>query len=199
MENFDVVVIGGGPGGYVSAIRAAQLGLKTALVEQKALGGVCLNLGCIPSKALLRNAELAYLLRVNASAFGIAMDNLRLDYGAAYKRSRQVSQRLTKGVAFLMKSRDISVYYGRGFLLSPREVRVDASDGSSQTIAAKNIVLATGAHPVVVPGMEPDGEKILDYVHAILLKAGQIALIIGGGRWVEFATSGIATHGSAPG
>ena len=190
MENFDVVVIGGGPGGYVSAIRAAQLGLKTALVEQKALGGVCLNLGCIPSKALLRNAELAYLLRVNASAFGIAMDNLRLDYGAAYKRSRQVSQRLTKGVAFLMKSRDISVYYGRGFLLSPREVRVDASDGSSQTIAAKNIVLATGAHPVVVPGMEPDGEKILDYVHAILLeKLPKSALIIGGGAiGVEFAT-----------
>ena len=190
MEVFDVVVVGAGPGGYVSAIRAAQLGLKTALVEQKALGGVCLNIGCIPSKALLRNAELAYLLRVNAEAYGIHVDNLSLDYGAAYKRSRQVSQRLTKGVGFLMKKHGISVYSGRGFLLSPSEVRVDASDGGSQTLSAKNIILATGAHPVVVPGMEPDGEKILDYAHAIMLeKLPKSALIIGGGAiGVEFAT-----------
>jgi len=190
MENFDVVVVGAGPGGYVSAVRAAQLGFRAALVEQKALGGVCLNIGCIPSKALLRNAELAYLLRTNADSYGIRMDNLSLDYGAAYKRSRQVSQRLTKGVGFLMKKHGISVYSGRGFLLSPSEVRVDASDGGSQTLSAKNIILATGAHPVVVPGMEPDGEKILDYAHAIMLeKLPKSALIIGGGAiGVEFAT-----------
>jgi len=118
------------------------------------------------------------------------VDNLSLDYGAAYKRSRQVSQRLTKGVGFLMKKHGISVYSGRGFLLSPSEVRVDASDGGSQTLSAKNIILATGAHPVVVPGMEPDGEKILDYAHAIMLeKLPKSALIIGGGAiGVEFAT-----------
>ncbi|MEL7646015.1 MAG: dihydrolipoyl dehydrogenase [Anaerolineaceae bacterium] len=190
MENFDIVVVGAGPGGYVSAIRSAQLGLKTALVEQKALGGVCLNIGCIPSKALLRNAELAYLLRTNAESYGIRMDNLSLDYSAAYKRSRQVSQRLIKGVGFLMKKHGISVFNGRGFLLSASEVRVEASDGSNQTLGAKNIILATGAHPAVVPGMEPDGEKILDYAGAIMLeRLPKSALIIGGGAvGVEFAT-----------
>jgi len=103
MDNFDVVVIGSGPGGYVSAIRAAQLGLKVAIVERKALGGVCLNIGCIPSKALLRNAELVYLMRTQAAEFGIQDEIVTFDYNAAYKRSRQVSERLTKGVSFLMK------------------------------------------------------------------------------------------------
>jgi len=190
MENFDVVVVGAGPGGYVSAVRAAQLGFKAALVEQKDLGGVCLNIGCIPSKALLRNAELAYLLRTNAHSYGIQMDNLSLDYSAAFKRSRQVSQRLTKGVGFLMKKHGISVFNGRGSLLSPTEVQVEAGDGSSQTLGAKHVILATGAHPAVVPGMEPDGDKILDYSHAIMLEQlPKSALIIGGGAiGVEFAT-----------
>ena len=190
MENFDVVIIGGGPGGYVCAVRSAQSGLKTALVEQKDLGGVCLNLGCIPSKALLRNAELAHLLRTNAHSYGIQMDNLSLDYGAAFKRSRQVSQRLTKGVGFLMKKHCVSVFNGRGTLSGPTEVQVALADGSIQALNASNIVLATGAHPTVVPGMEPDGEKILDYSHAILLEQlPKSALIIGGGAiGVEFAT-----------
>ena len=102
MKQFDVVVVGAGPGGYVSAIRAAQLGKKVAIVERKYMGGVCLNVGCIPSKALLRNAELANILRTEAKEFGIQAENLHLDYGAAFKRSRQVSERLTKGVDFLM-------------------------------------------------------------------------------------------------
>jgi dihydrolipoamide dehydrogenase len=190
MENFDVVIIGGGPGGYVCAVRSAQSGLKTALVEQKDLGGVCLNLGCIPSKALLRNAELAHLLRTNALSYGIQMDNLSLDYGAAFKRSRQVSQRLTKGVGFLMKKHCVSVFNGRGALSGPTEVQVALADGSTQALNANNIVLATGAHPTAVPGMQPDGEKILDYSHAILLEQlPKSALIIGGGAiGVEFAT-----------
>src|SRR5690606_7964756 len=142
-------------------------GLKTALVEQKDLGGVCLNLGCIPSKALLRNAELAHLLRTNAHSYGIQMDNLSLEYGAAFKRSRQVSQRLTKGVGFLMKKHCVNVFNGRGTLSGPKEVQVALADGSTQALNANNIVLATGAHPTAVPGMQPDGEKILDYSHAI--------------------------------
>lgn len=190
MEPFDVVVIGGGPGGYVSAIRAAQLGLKVALVEQKALGGVCLNVGCIPSKALLRNAELVYLMRTQAPEFGFQAENLTFDYGAAYKRSRQVSQRLTRGVGFLMKKNAIQVIEGHGEIVTPQEVLVRAADGSPQTLSTKNVVLATGAHATVIPGMEPDGQKILDYEDAILLQQlPKSAVIIGGGAvGVEFAT-----------
>jgi len=119
MDNFDVVVIGSGPGGYVSAIRAAQLGLKVAIVERKALGGVCLNIGCIPSKALLRNAELVYLMRTQAAEFGIQDEIVTFDYNAAYKRSRQVSERLTKGVSFLMKKNNIAVIEGHGEIANP--------------------------------------------------------------------------------
>lgn len=190
MEPFDVVVIGGGPGGYVSAIRAAQLGLKVTLVEQKALGGVCLNVGCIPSKALLRNAELVYLMRTQAPEFGVQAENLTFDYGAAYKRSRQVSQRLTRGVGFLMKKNAIQVIEGHGEIVTPQEVLVRTADGSTRTLSTKNIVLATGAHATVIPGMEPDGQKILDYEDAILLQQlPKSAVIIGGGAvGVEFAT-----------
>ena len=109
MKQFDVVVLGAGPGGYVAAIRAAQLGRKVGIIEKENLGGVCLNVGCVPSKALLRNAELAYLMRTSAKEFGISFENLQLDYSAAYKRSRQVSQRLTKGISFLMKKNNIEV------------------------------------------------------------------------------------------
>ena len=107
-EQYDVVVIGAGPGGYVAAIRAAQLGLKTAIVDKQWLGGVCLNVGCIPSKALLRNAEIAHTLREGGKEFGFSFDNLKLDFGAAAKRSRQVSDRLVKGVGFLMKKNNFS-------------------------------------------------------------------------------------------
>jgi dihydrolipoamide dehydrogenase len=190
MDNFDVVVIGSGPGGYVSAIRAAQLGLKVAIVERKALGGVCLNIGCIPSKALLRNAELVYLMRTQAAVFGIQAENLTFDYNAAYKRSRQVSERLTKGVSFLMKKNNITVIEGHGEIANPGEVLVREADGETQTLSTRNIILATGAHPTIIPGMEPDGEKILDYEDAILLQElPKSAVIIGAGAvGVEFAT-----------
>jgi len=116
MSDFQVLVIGAGPGGYVAAIRASQLGFKTAIVDKQWLGGVCLNVGCIPSKALLKNAEVAYTLRERGKEFGFALENLSLDYSAAVKRSRQVSDRLTKGVGFLMKKNNIQVFMGEARL-----------------------------------------------------------------------------------
>ncbi len=190
MKQFDVVVLGAGPGGYVAAIKAAQLGKKVGIVEREHLGGVCLNVGCIPSKALLRNAELAHLLRTNAKEFGISFDNLQLDYSAAFKRSRQTSQRLVKGVSFLMKKNNIEVISGEGKLTAPGKLSVSLTAGGEEEVEAKDIILATGAHATVIPGMEPDGEKILDYRNAILLEAlPKSAVIIGGGAiGIEFAT-----------
>lgn len=190
MREFDVVVVGAGPGGYVAAIRASQLGLKAAIIDKQWLGGVCLNVGCIPSKALLHNAEIAHTLLTKASDFGISFDNLGLDYSAAFKRSRQASQRLTKGVAFLMKKNNIEVIEGTAKLTGAGKIKVDLKAGGEEEIQAKDIILATGAHATVIPGMEPDGEKLLDYVHAIMLeKLPKSAVIIGGGAiGVEFAT-----------
>lgn len=190
MKQFDVIVLGAGPGGYVAAIRASQLGLKTAIVDKKWLGGVCLNEGCIPSKALLHNAEIAYTLRSNAKEYGISFDKLELDYSAAFKRSRQVSQRLTKGVAFLMKKNKIEVFEGTGKLAGKGKVVVELNAGGQEEIEARDIILSTGAHATVVPGMEPDGEKVLDFSQAIMIeKLPKSAVIIGGGAiGVEFAT-----------
>ena len=190
MKQFDVAVLGAGPGGYVAAIKAAELGKKVAIIEREYLGGVCLNVGCIPSKALLRNAELAHLLRTEAEEFGISFENLQLDYSAAFKRSRQVSQRLTKGVAFLMKKNNIEVVNGEGKLIAPDRILVTLTDGGEEEVQAKDIILATGAHAAVIPGMEPDGEKILNYRHAIMLESlPKSAVIIGGGAiGIEFAT-----------
>lgn len=190
MKEYDVVVVGAGPGGYVCAIRAAQLGKKVAIVEKQWLGGVCLNIGCIPSKALLRNADLAITMREHAADYGISFDNLKLDYGAAFTRSRQVSSRLTKGVAFLMKKNKIDVLMGLGKFTAVDTLEVTLNDGGSETIKAKDFVIATGAHATVVPGMEPDGKKVLDYSHAIMLESlPKSAVIIGGGAiGVEFAT-----------
>lgn len=190
MKQFDVIVIGAGPGGYVAAIRASQLGLKTAIIDKKWLGGVCLNEGCIPSKALLHNAEIAFTLRTEAKTYGISFDNLELDYSAAFKRSRQVSQRLTKGIAFLMKKNKIEVFEGIGKLAGKGKVIVELNAGGQEEIEAKDVILSTGAHATVIPGMEPDGEKVLNYSHAIMLEQlPKSAVIIGGGAiGVEFAT-----------
>lgn len=190
MKQFDVVVIGAGPGGYVAAIRASQLGLKAAIIDKEWLGGVCLNVGCIPSKALLHNAEIAHTLLTKASDYGFSFENLQLDYSAAFKRSRQVSQRLTKGVAFLMKKNNIEVIEGNARLVGAGKVKVELKAGGEEEIEAKDIILATGAHATVIPGMEPDGEKLLDYIHAIMLeKLPKSAVVIGGGAiGVEFAT-----------
>jgi dihydrolipoamide dehydrogenase len=190
MSNYDVVVIGAGPGGYVCAIRAAQLGLKVAIVEKQWLGGVCLNVGCIPSKALLKNAELAHTLRERAADFGISFDNLKLDYGAAVKRSRQVSDRLVKGVGFLMKKNGIEVFMGTAKLAGKDKVTVVDSEGKTQELTARNMVLATGAHAISIPGVKPDGKQVLTYWEAILQpNLPESVVIIGAGAiGVEFAT-----------
>ena len=190
MSEYDVVVIGAGPGGYVSAIRASQLGLKTAIVDKQWLGGVCLNVGCIPSKALLKNAEVAHTLRERGKEFGFSFENLQLDFSAAVKRSRQVSDRLTKGVGFLMKKNNIDVYMGAAKLTGPTALTVTDKDGKTQELQAKNIIIATGAFSASIPGVTVDGEKIVSYQEAILQeKRPESVVIIGAGAiGMEFAT-----------
>ncbi len=167
-ENFDVVVIGAGPAGYVAAIRAAQLKQKVAIVDKQWLGGVCLNVGCIPSKSLLKNAEVAHTLRERAKDFGFSFDNLKLDYGVAVKRSRQNSDRLAKGVGFLMKKNNITVFMGEAKFKSKDTLAVTDKDGKVTELKAKNIIVATGASAAVPPVWKVDGEKVVTYREAIL-------------------------------
>jgi dihydrolipoamide dehydrogenase len=188
---YDVIVIGAGPAGYVCAIRAAQLGLKTAVAEKESLGGVCLNVGCIPSKALLRNAEVVRILKNGGREFGFETGEVRVDYAAAVKRSRQVSARMVKGVEFLLKKNSIDVLRGSACLREPGAIELTPVEGGSATrLTAKHIVLATGARPVLPPGIVPDGERILTYREAILQETlPASAVIIGGGPiGLEFAT-----------
>jgi dihydrolipoamide dehydrogenase len=190
MTDYDVIVIGAGPGGYVAAIRASQLGLKVAIVDKQWLGGVCLNVGCIPSKALLKNAELAHTLRERSKEFGISFENLQLDYSAAVKRSRTVSARLVSGVKFLMKKNNIDVYMGAARLTGKDKLTVTDAEGKITELGAKNIIIATGAYPFVIPGIQVDGEKVLTYKEAILqTRRPESVIIIGAGAiGVEFAT-----------
>jgi len=190
MSDYDVIVLGAGPGGYVCAIRAAQLGLKTAVVEKQWLGGVCLNVGCIPSKSLLKNAEVAHTLRERGKEFGFSFENLTLDFGVAVKRSRQVSDRLVKGVGFLMKKNTIDVHMGTGKVTARDTVVVTDKDGKTSELKTKNIVVATGASVAVPPGWQIDGEKVVTYLEAILQeKLPKSVVIIGAGAiGVEFAT-----------
>src|SRR5690606_16716641 len=145
---YDVTIIGGGPGGYVAAIRAGQLGLKTALVEKEHLGGICLNWGCIPTKSLLHSASVVDLLQ-RAKDFGISFDNLQIDFGKAIDRSRQAAERLQRGVQYLMKKNQVDVFTGTGSLLSPQRVLVEPEGVEIQT---RYIILATGARPRSIPG-----------------------------------------------
>ena len=190
MSDYDVIVIGAGPAGYVAAIRAAQLGLKTAIIDKQWLGGVCLNVGCIPSKALLRNAEIAHLLREGGKEFGFSFENLNLDYSSAVKRSRQVSARLTKGVAFLMKKNNIEVLMGTAKLTATDTVTITTEEGSSRSLTAKNIIIATGASVAIPSGWQVDGKVVVTYLEAILQEQlPQSAVIIGAGAiGLEFAT-----------
>lgn len=190
LATYDVLVLGAGPAGYVAAIRAAQLGLHTAVVEHRWLGGVCLNVGCIPSKALLKNAEIAHVLRQRSQEFGIAGENLQTDYAAAVRRSRQVAERLSKGVGFLLRKNNVTVYQGEAVLLAPDRVGVRAGDGSQLEVRAANLVIATGASAAVPNGWPVDGERVLTYLEAILQERfPRSAVIIGGGAiGVEFAT-----------
>lgn len=188
-NDYDVAVLGAGPGGYVAAIRAAQLGQKVAIVEKQALGGVCLNVGCIPSKALLKNAEVAHTLQHRAKEFGFSFDNLELDYGVAFKRSRQVSERLVKGVGFLMRKHKIDVFEGAGTIKSANELEVSLNDGGEKKITADNLIIATGASTRSIPGVEIDGEVIVTYYEAIMSdELPEQAVIVGAGPiGMEFA------------
>jgi len=190
MTAYDVVVIGGGPGGYVAAIKSAQLGKKTAVVEKQWLGGVCLNIGCIPSKALLKNADVAHMLREGGREFGFKVEGLELDFPSAVKRSRQVSGRLTKGVGFLMKKHKIDVYMGTAAFKDRSTLAVTLNDGGEEELKAENIIIATGASSMIIPGMEPDGEAVLTYTEAILQeKLPKSVVIVGAGAiGLEFAT-----------
>ncbi len=188
-STYDVVIIGAGPGGYVAAIRAAQLGMKVALVEREHLGGVCLNWGCIPTKSLLRNAEVARLLG-EGKEFGFSVENVTLDYGAAVDRSRKVAARLVKGVETLMKGNHIDVVWGSAKLASPTSVVVTGKDGTVQTLTAKAIIIATGSRARLIPGVAADGERVLTARHALERRElPQSAIIIGAGPiGLEFAT-----------
>lgn len=189
-ENFDVVVIGAGPAGYVAAIRAAQLKQKVAIVDKQWLGGVCLNVGCIPSKSLLKNAEVAHTLRERGKDFGFSFENLKLDYGVAVKRSRQNSDRLTKGVGFLMKKNGITVFMGEAKFQSKDTLAVTDKDGKAAELKAKNIIVATGASAAVPGAWKVDGQKVVTYLEAILQdKLPKSVVVIGSGAiGVEFST-----------
>ena len=187
-QTYDVTVIGGGPGGYVAAIRAAQLGLKVALIEKENLGGVCLNWGCIPTKALLRNAEVISLLG-EGKEFGFSITGFEADYGAAVDRSRKVSDRLVKGVGVLMRNNNIDVIEGTGALLSARSIEVRLNGGGSRTVQTQNVILATGGRARTIPGVTPDGDRLLTYREAIVLRdLPASAIIVGAGPiGMEFA------------
>ena len=187
-EHYDVVVIGAGPGGYVAAIRAAQLGLKTAVVEKQYWGGVCLNVGCIPSKALIRNAELANTITKEAKTFGITGDNISMDFGAAHKRSRKVSSSIVKGVHYLMKKNKIQEINGRGEFVSDKEISIVDGDDKGKKITFDNAIIATGSVVKSLPGVEIGG-NIVSYEEQILDEnAPKSMVIIGAGAiGMEFA------------
>ena len=187
-EKYDVVIIGGGPGGYVAAVRAAQLGLRLALVEREELGGVCLNWGCIPTKALLRNAEVIGLLG-EGRTFGFEVEGVQVDYGAAVDRSRKVSTRLVKGVGALMRKNKIEVVEGTGRIVEPGVVHVALNDGGERTLETGAIVVATGARPRSIPGVDIDGERVITSRHALEMRdLPESVIVVGAGPiGMEFA------------
>jgi dihydrolipoamide dehydrogenase len=186
-NSFDIVVIGSGPGGYVAAIRAAQLGLKSAIVERDQLGGICLNWGCIPTKALLRSAEI-YHYMTHAKEFGLSAEKVGFDAAAVVQRSRGVAKRMNDGVKFLMKKNKITVIEGAAKITKTGEIKVEGKDAG--TYQAKHIILATGARPRVLPGIEPDKKLIWTYFEAMVPeKMPKSLLVIGSGAiGVEFAS-----------
>ncbi len=190
MSTYDIAVIGGGPGGYVAAIRAAQLGLKVALVERDKLGGICLNWGCIPTKALLRSSEVFSLFK-HASNYGLKADEAEFDFTKIIERSRKVSQQLSNGIAYLMKKNKITVLQGTGKLKSNTEITVlDSTSTPIEDVVAKNIIIATGARAKVIPGLEPDNEYIWDYRAALAPteKPNSLLVVGSGAIGIEFAS-----------
>ena len=187
--DYDVIVVGGGPGGYVTAIRAAQLGFRTAVVEREHLGGVCLNWGCIPTKTLLRSAEI-YEYMQHARSFGLRAENISFDLKDMVTRSRKVAEKLSGGVKYLLKKNRVTVIEGHGRLVGEQRLTVEKESGQPETLSAQHIVLATGARPCAIPGMEPDGRLIWDYKHAMIPDSlPDSLLVIGAGAiGIEFAS-----------
>lgn len=188
-QSFDVVVVGGGPGGYVAAIRAAQLGLKTAVIEREHLGGICLNWGCIPTKALLRSSEIYHTLQ-NLDAYGLSADNISFDLAKVVKRSRGVAGQLSRGIAGLMKKNKITVLDGQGKLAGLGKLTVEKDGKKVADVEAKHIILATGARARELPHLKADGKLVWTYKHAMTPeKMPKSLLVIGSGAiGIEFAS-----------
>ena len=194
--SFDIIIIGSGPGGYVTAIRAAQLGFKTAIVEKSYLGGICLNWGCIPTKALLRSAEIFHYMQ-HAKDYGLSAEKIGYDTKAVVQRSRAVSKRLNDGVGFLMKKNKVTVIWGEAAIDAPGKVTVKKSavEGpkgalGEGTYQAKHIIIATGARPRVLPGLEPDKKLVWTYFEAMVPdRMPKSLLVVGSGAiGIEFAS-----------
>ncbi len=188
MGNFDIIVLGSGPGGYVAAIRASQLGFKTAIVEKESLGGVCLNWGCIPTKALLKSAQVFEYLK-HAEDYGLKVDGADKDFGAVIKRSRNVADGMSKGVQFLMKKNKIEVINGTGKLKPGKKIAVTDADGKETEYGAEHIIIATGARSRELPSLPQDGKKIIGYRKAMSLeKQPNKMIVVGSGAiGMEFA------------
>ncbi len=186
--NYDIIVIGSGPGGYVAAIRASQLGKKVAIVERENLGGICLNWGCIPTKALLKSAQVFEYIN-HAADYGITVKEAKSDFGAVIKRSRGVADGMSKGIAFLMKKNKIDVINGTGKLISASKVEVTDATGAKKTYEAKNIILATGARSRELPNVKIDGKKVIGYREALTLPTQPKSMIVMGSGAIgsEFA------------
>lgn len=186
--NYDVIIIGSGPGGYVAAIRASQLGLKTAIVERESLGGICLNWGCIPTKALLKSAQVFDYIN-HAAEYGIKTAAPEADFAAVIKRSRGVAEGMSKGVQFLMKKNKIDVIMGTGKVKPGNKVEVKGADGSQKELTAKNIIVATGGRSKELPSVKQDGKKVIGYRQAMVLPEQPKSMVIvgSGAIGVEFA------------
>jgi dihydrolipoamide dehydrogenase len=186
--NYDLIVIGSGPGGYVAAIRASQLGLKTAIIERESLGGICLNWGCIPTKALLKSAEVFEYIN-HAADYGIKVGSSEVDFEVMIKRSRVVADGMSKGVQFLMKKNKIDVIIGTGKLKSKNTVEISAQNGGKQEITAKNIILATGGRSRELPNLKQDKRKVIGYREAMILpkKPASMVVVGSGAIGIEFA------------
>lgn len=185
---YDVIVLGSGPGGYVTAIRASQLGLKTAVIERESLGGICLNWGCIPTKALLKSANVFDYIK-NAEDYGIQVSESKADFGGMVARSRGVADGMSKGVTFLLKKNKVDVIMGTGKVLAGKRIEVTSNDGGTQVLEAANIIIATGARSRQLPNLTQDGNKIIGYREAMTLKSQPKKMVVvgSGAIGVEFA------------
>lgn len=185
---YDVIVLGSGPGGYVTAIRASQLGLKTAVIEKEALGGICLNWGCIPTKALLKSANVFEYIK-HADEYGINVSEPKADFGGIVSRSRGIAEGMSKGVTFLLKKNKVDVIMGTGRVIPGKKVEVVMNEGSTQVLEADNIIIATGARSRVLPNLPQDGKKIIGYRDALVLKSMPKKMVVvgSGAIGVEFA------------